>query len=72
MRPDWITFVAISLGALFAGAVAAFLLYVPVLSVATVSTVVLALIVMFGLGAHAGGRRIRIARHLPPSSKEVA
>jgi hypothetical protein len=62
MRPDLITFVAICLGVLFAGSLAAFLLFVPLFTVTTVSTILLGLMVMFGLGVQAGGRRIRIKR----------
>ena len=43
--------------------IGAFLLYVPAISLASVVAVVMALILMFVLGVHAGGRRIRIGRH---------
>jgi hypothetical protein len=60
MKPNLITVVTIAMGALFLGAVVAFLLYVPVLAIATVSTIALALIFMFGLGVQAGSRGIRL------------
>jgi len=63
MKPNLMTVMTISMGTLFAGAIAAFLLYVPVLTIATVSTIVLALIVMFGLGVQAGTRGIKLRLH---------
>ena len=70
LKLDLITFVTIAVGVLFAGSIAAFLLYVPLLTVMTVSGILLALGVMFGLGVQAGGRRIRIKR--PKDSSYVA
>lgn len=63
MKPNLMTVMTISTGLVFVGAISAFLLYVPVLNVATVSAIVLALIVMFGLGVLAGGRGIRLRLH---------
>ena len=48
--------------ALLIGSVAAFLLYVPVMTVAATAAILLALVLTFTLGVVAGGRRIRIAR----------
>jgi hypothetical protein len=49
---------------LLIGVVAAFLLEVPAESLASVTVVLLSLLLMFTLGVFAGGRRIRISRHL--------
>jgi hypothetical protein len=54
--------VVIALGIVFAGTIGAFLLYVPVLTIFSVSAVLLGFVVMFGLGMQAGGRRIRVKR----------
>jgi ABC-type transport system involved in Fe-S cluster assembly fused permease/ATPase subunit len=48
--------------ALLIGSVAAFLLYVPVMTVAATAAILLALVLTFTLGVVAGGRRIRISR----------
>jgi Flp pilus assembly protein TadB len=59
--------------ALLTGTVVAFLLYVSVLSIMAVSIIVLALLVAFGLGVQAGGRRIRMKRRSSiPSSVGIA
>jgi hypothetical protein len=64
MATNFITVILSILGAiLLVGTVAAFLLQVPAVSVAGVSVVLLALLLMFTLGVYAGGRRIRIRRH---------
>ena len=63
MRLTWTAVVATLLSVLFIGSVAAFLLYVPVFTIITVLTIVVGLIVTFGLGVVAGGRRIRLKRH---------
>jgi len=47
---------------LLLGTVGAFLLYVPLMAVAAVATILLALGLTFLLGMAAGGRRIRISR----------
>jgi hypothetical protein len=52
---------AILFGLLVLGTVGAFLLLVPALSLLSVASILLALIFMFVLGCHAGGRRIRIS-----------
>ncbi len=49
--------------ALLVGTVAAFLLEVPVVTLAGLTVILLALLLMFTLGVYAGGRRIRIKRH---------
>lgn len=49
---------------MFLGTIGAFLLYVPVLSVMTVSTTLFGLLLMFVLGIQTGSRRTRtIAQH---------
>ncbi len=65
MKLNLITVICVLLAALLVGTVAAFLLLVPVMSVAAVSTVLLASILMFGLGLNVGRRRIRIVREKP-------
>ena len=45
---------------LLSGSLSAFLLFVPILSIATVVLLVAGLILMFGLGLHAGKREIRL------------
>jgi hypothetical protein len=45
-----------SSGALFLGSSAAFLLFVPILSIATVVWTLLGLMLMFGLGVQVGSR----------------
>jgi hypothetical protein len=72
MKPNLMTVMTISMGALFVGATAAFLLYVPVLNIVTVSTIVLALIVTFGLGVQAGTRGIRLRLHKTSSNGNTA
>jgi uncharacterized membrane protein YfcA len=57
--------VASSVAVLFLASLIAFFLYVPALSVITTLIILLALVLMFGLGAYAGGRRIRIKRRWP-------
>jgi uncharacterized membrane protein YedE/YeeE len=52
----------VALGIVFAGTIGAFLLYVPVLTIFSVSAVLFGFVVMFGLGMQAGGRRIRVKR----------
>ena len=56
------TILAVLLGAFVLGTVGSFLLMVPALSLLSVMSILLALIFMFALGCHAGGRRIRIQR----------
>jgi hypothetical protein len=51
----------ISSGALFLGAMGAFFLLVPMLSIATVVSMMVGLVLMFGLGVQVG------ARGMPPS-----
>jgi hypothetical protein len=46
-----------SSGALFVGSIGAFLLFVPILSIATVFGTVLGLMLMFGLGVQVGSRQ---------------
>jgi hypothetical protein len=53
---------AVLLGCLFVGTVAVFLVTVPALSLISVIFLLLGLMIMFALGVHAGGRRIRIPR----------
>jgi len=48
---------------LLLGTVAAFLLQVPAVTLASLTVILLALLLMFTLGVYAGGRRIRIRRH---------
>ncbi len=67
MKFNLIMLLSIFLAALLTGAIAAFLLFVPVMSVAVVSSVVLVSVLMFGLGLQAGRRRLRITRHKNPS-----
>jgi hypothetical protein len=50
------------LALLVAGTTSAFLLAVPAISLISLFFVLLAMILMFALGLHAGGRRIRIRR----------
>jgi hypothetical protein len=50
------------LGLLLLGSVGAFLLLVPVLPLAAVITILVALVLMFTLGVQTGGRRIWIRR----------
>jgi hypothetical protein len=58
-----ITIIFAALLALFlAGSIATFLLAVPALSLISVVLILLAFVLMFALGIHAGGRRIRIRR----------
>ena len=65
MATNLITVVFSILGALLlVGTVATFLLEVPAVSFAGVTVILLALLLMFTLGVYAGGRRIRIRRHL--------
>jgi ABC-type transport system involved in Fe-S cluster assembly fused permease/ATPase subunit len=65
MATNFITVVFSILGALLlVGTVATFLLEVPAVSFAGVTVILLALLLMFTLGVYAGGRRIRIRRHL--------
>jgi ABC-type transport system involved in Fe-S cluster assembly fused permease/ATPase subunit len=65
MATNLITVIFSILGALLlVGTVAAFLLAVPAVSFAGVTVILLALLLMFTLGVYAGGRRIRIRRHL--------
>jgi hypothetical protein len=56
------TVLAVLLAVLLLGTVGSFLYVVSVFTLLSVSTVVLALMLMFGLGMMAGGRRIRITR----------
>ncbi len=63
MTTNLITIVfAALLALLVAGSISAFLLAVPAVSFLSVVLVLLAMILMFALGLHAGGRRIRIRR----------
>ena len=55
----WIGIISV---VLFLASLGAFLLYVPVLSVMTVSTTLLGLILMFILGIQTGSRRSSIAQ----------
>jgi len=48
--------------ALLLGSIAAFMLYVPVVTIGATVTILLALVLTFTLGVIAGGRRIRISR----------
>jgi ABC-type transport system involved in Fe-S cluster assembly fused permease/ATPase subunit len=64
MATNLITMIfSILAAALLVGTVAAFLLQVPAVSLAGLTVVLLALLLMFTLGVYAGGRRIRIKRH---------
>ena len=63
MRLNLFALIASLLAVLMLGTVAAFLLFVPVMTVSAVSTVVLGSLLMFVLGLQAGRRRIRITRH---------
>ncbi len=59
------------LALLLVGTTAAFLLLAPAMSVLTVFVILAGMLLMFALGLHAGGRRIRIRRrhddaHLVP------
>ncbi len=56
------TVFAVLLALLLAAALSAFLLAVPALSLLTLVLVLTGMILMFALGLHAGGRRIRIRR----------
>ena len=56
------TIFAVLFGLLILGTVGSFLLFVPVLSILSVASILLALMFMFALGLHVGGRRIRISR----------
>jgi len=56
------TVFAVLFGLLVLGTVGCFLLLVPALSLLSIATILTALILMFALGCHAGGRRIRISR----------
>jgi fatty acid desaturase len=49
-----IRFLLAAFGALFLASIAAFFLFVPLLSIATVASMVVALMVMFGLGVQFG------------------
>jgi hypothetical protein len=53
---------AVLLGCLFLGTVGVFLMAVPLLSLVSVILLLLGMMLMFALGLHAGGRRIRILR----------
>jgi len=50
------------LALLVAGSISAFLLAVPALSLMSVLLILVGLMLMFALGLHVGGRRIRIRR----------
>jgi hypothetical protein len=54
-----------SSGALFLGSLGAFLLFVPILSIATVVWTLLGLLLMFGLGVQVGSREM-----LPEAARE--
>ena len=51
-------FLLASIGAMFLGSAAAFFLFVPPLSIATVVLILVGLMLMFGLGFQAGARRM--------------
>jgi|HubBroStandDraft_1064217.scaffolds.fasta_scaffold1590764_2 hypothetical protein len=53
---------AVLLGCLLLASVGAFLMAIPLLSVVSIIFLLLGLMLMFALGMHAGGRRIRISR----------
>jgi hypothetical protein len=55
------TILAVLFGLLVLGTVGTFLLLVPALSLISVASILLAMIFMFTLGCHAGGRRIRLS-----------
>ena len=57
-----IRFVLASSGALFLGSMGAFLLFVPILNIATVASVLTGLLLMFGLGVQVGTRQIASAK----------
>ncbi len=64
MATNFITVIFSVLAAvLLVGTVAAFLLEVPAVTLASLTVILLALLLMFTLGVFAGGRRIRIRRH---------
>lgn len=63
MRFNLMAWIASLSGVLLAAAFAAFLFFVPLMSVAVVSSVLLISVLMFGLGVQAGRRPIRITRH---------
>ena len=56
------TIFAALLAILLMGSIVAFLMAVPALSLISTFLVLVSLILMFALGLHAGGRRIRIRR----------
>ena len=60
------------LGVLLIGTIAAFLLYVPSLTLMSVAAIVMGLLLTFGLGVQVGGRRIRIHRQKTPRTDELA
>ena len=63
MTSNTITVVFAALLALFVvGTIAAFLLSVPAISILTLVVILAGMMMMFALGLHAGGRRIRIRR----------
>jgi len=65
MATNFITVIFSILAAcLLVGSVSAFLLEVPVVTFVSLTVILLALLLMFTLGVYAGGRRIRIRRHL--------
>jgi hypothetical protein len=53
---------AVLLGCLVLATVGVFLMTVPLLSAVSVILLLLGLMLMFALGVHAGGRRIRVMR----------
>jgi hypothetical protein len=62
MTSNLITIIlSVLFGLLVLGTVGMFLLFVPALSLLSVVSILLALIFMFILGCHAGGRRIRVS-----------
>ena len=63
MRVNLFAWIASLLAVVMLGTVAAFLLFVPVMTVSAVATVIWGWILMFVLGLQAGRRRIRITRH---------
>jgi hypothetical protein len=50
--------------ALLLASIGAFLIYVPLIEVGTVTAITLGFVLAFGLGVLAGGRRIRVSRLL--------
>jgi hypothetical protein len=50
--------------ALLLASIGAFLIYVPLIGLVTVTAIILGFVLAFGLGVLAGGRRIRISRLL--------